>query len=623
MSVAQVVENGGGTGTDARRRDDAPPGAAAVPALDRRVQVALWLVLGVFALQGVFGHALWGGNDSREGGMIWDMYRHGTYVTPTINGQPFLEKPPLLHWTALLFCRLAAGVSEGLLRLPAALYGLGTLLLIYLLVSGPWAPDEPPGASRGRQLAAWAAVFSCGTAAEFYEYSRIVLTDIVLTFMVTLALFVFWRIWQRPTIRRWLMFLVVAAAAFYAKGLIGPALIWSAVGVFLLWRRRLRLLAGLAAAYVPVLLALVRPWVAALYASEGAAAVRFAFWDNQVGRFFRFANMALPHDPFFINKEPLYYYLTHLPVYLAPWTLLLVPALVAWWRRSSPFRAPFHVFVTTLVTGMLILLHLSTSKVVNYALPLFPLLFVMLGVWIAEVAQRGRPGVLERWAGHLAAWGLVSILGLVPVVFVVGTFVRPGLFRSDGRVATIAGVVLAGFLLALVVTTAVVVYRFVRSSARPVALSLAPAVFALVAMGALQLVRPAIDRNRSYRPFATVAAEEVTLGRDVALADAQQSDIGPFTFYLDRRLPILTSPTDIVAYLKASRPRAMIAPAGRVAAVEAALAAVPHAQLQAGAPGTVSRSFVMLVNRPEEEEALVRAGEGKPPSRTPGGGASR
>jgi hypothetical protein len=572
---------------------------------DRRLQIALWLLLLAFSFQGVFGHSLWGGNDSREGGMIWDMYRSHTYVTPTINGQPFLEKPPLLHWTALVFCRAAGRVTEGLVRLPAALYGLGTLVLIYLFVNGSWASLESFRAKSTRRLAAWASVFTCGTAIEFHEYSRIVLTDIAVTFVVTLSLFLFWRAWQRPGTGRWLAFLVVAAVAFYAKGLIGPALIWSSVGIFLLWKRRLRLLAGLATAYIPMLAIAVLPWVVALHRFGGEGAVRFAFWDNQVGRFFRFSDSSLPHDPFFINKEPIYYYLTHLPAYLAPWTLLLIPTFVAWWRRSSAYREPFHVFVTSTLAGMFLLLHVSTSKVVNYALPTYPFLFMMVGIWLSDVARRIHPTRVERWCGNLTAWGVVGVFSVVPVVFVAGTLVRPDLFGAWGRLTTIGSALLAGLLLALVVTAAAGLYRLAHSAHRPLAVGLAPAALALVGMVALQLVTPAIDHDRSYGPFVTLAAEEATHGRAVALAEAQESDIGAFTFYLDRRLAILKNVSDVVAYVKAPEPRAVIVPTYRLAAIEAALAAVPHARLQAGATGTLSRSFVLLVNQPQENGAAV------------------
>jgi 4-amino-4-deoxy-L-arabinose transferase-like glycosyltransferase len=587
-----------------------PGGLHAFPVapLDRWIQAGLWLLLVAFSLHGVFGHSLWGGSDSREGAMIRDMYRHGTWVAPTINGTPFLEKPPLLHWTGLALCHIAGRVNEGLVRLPAALYGLGTLVLVYLFVVGARAPEEPAPATASRQLAAWAAVFTCGTAIEFNDYSRVVVTDTALTFMVTLSLFMFWRAWLRPGVVRWLVFLVAAAAAFYAKGLIGPALIWTAVGIFLLWKRRFRLLAGLAAAYVPLLLVLVLPWVFALYRFAGVAAVKFAFWDNQVGRFFRFGDPTLPHDPYFVHREPLYHYMVHLPPYLAPWTLLLVPTFVAWWRRSSPFREQLHVFITCAMGGMFLVLHASASKVVSYALPTYPLLFMMLGIWLVHSASHPYMAALERWCLGLTAWGVGTVFTSVAVAFAVGTFVRPDLLGVESMTSRIGSLVLAAGLIAFVVVGGRALRRLARSGGRVLAYGLAPAAVAVAAMGVLQIVTSAIDRSRSWKPMAMLAAEEASCGSAVAFAGDIQADLGAFTFYLDRRLPVLPSAADVASYLRAPDPRAVIIPVEKLRSMDAALAAAPHSELAAGAPGTLSRSFVLLVNRPANE---AKAGESR------------
>ncbi len=575
--------------------------APAAAALDRSLRAGLWLLLVVFSLSGVFGHSLWGGNDTREGGMIWDMVRHGTLVTPTIDGRPFLEKPPLLHWTGVAICRLAGRVTEGLVRLPAALYGFGTLALVVLLVRGPRAAGS--GFDRGREIAAWGAAFLCGTAIEFQEYARIVLTDMALVFMVALSLFAFWRAYERPGRARWLLYLLAASASFYAKGLIGPALIWSSVGIFLVWKRRLRLLAGLAAAYLPLFLAVVMPWVVALYRFGGEPALRFVFWDNQIGRFFQFGDQSLPHDPFFINKERWYYYLLHLPAYLAPWTLLVFPAAVAWVRRRSPFREPFHAFVASAVAGMALVLQLSSAKVASYALPVYPFLFAAVAIWLAELLARGRPTWLERWSVRTTAAAVGLLLGLVPAAFIAGTFVRPNLFRVGGRLETAEGLVLAVAALALLIGGALLLVRLVRSPSRPIVAMAGPAAYALIVSVLLQLVTPAIDRNRSYRPIAELAAGELSHGVTVALGTQEYRDVGAFTFYLDRRLALLPTGDGVASFLRSPEPRAVIAPRDALPALEARLAGVPHGRLSAGAPGTLSRAWVILVNGAEQVAA--------------------
>jgi 4-amino-4-deoxy-L-arabinose transferase-like glycosyltransferase len=596
----RVISEGGGRGRLTQLGES-------VPALDRRVRAALWLLLVVFSFSGVFGHSLWGGNDAREGGMIWDMTRHGTLVTPTIDGRPFLEKPPLLHWTGVAICRLFGRCTEGLVRLPAALYGFGTLALVVLFVRGPRVAGGD-GFDRGREIAAWGAAFLCGTAIEFQEYARIVLTDMALVFMVMLSLFAFWRAYQRPGMVRWFVFLLAASASFYAKGLIGPALIWSSVGVFLLWKRQFRLLAGLAAAYVPLLLAVVVPWVLALDRFGGMAALRFVFWDNQVGRFFQFGDRSLPHDPFFINKERWYYYLVHLPLYLAPWTLLIVPAAVAWVRRSSPFRTSFHAFVASALAGMALLLQLSSAKVASYALPVYPFLFAAVALWLAELLERGRPTWLERWSVRATAGAVGLVLGLVPAVFIAGTFVRPRLFRVGGRLETVAGLALAVGVLALLLTAAFALVRLLRSPRRQLICMAGPASYALIVIVAFQLVTPVIDRHRSYRPIAALAADEVDHGVEVALGTEEYRDVGAFTFYLDERLPLLATGDGVASFLNSPEPRAVIVRRANLSEFEARLGGIPHDRLSVGAPGTLSRAWVILVNGAGQ----VAAGRARP-----------
>ncbi len=569
------------------------------PLLDRRLRAALWVLLALFSFHGVFGRSLWGGNDTREGGMIWDMVRNGTWVTPTINGTPFLEKPPLLHWTGVVLCKAAGRVTEGLVRLPAALYGFGTLVLLVLLVRGPRAPGEPAGGDR-RELAAWAAAFMCGTAVEFQEYARVVLTDMALVFMVMLALFLFWRAYLRPGRWRWLAFLLAAAGAFYAKGLIGPVLIWASVGVFLLWKRRFRLLAGLAAAYVPLLLLVVLPWVVALYRFGGEPALRFVFWDNQVGRFFTFANKGLPHDPFFINKEAWHYYLLHLPPYLAPWTLLLAPAFVARVRRSSPFRTPFDAFVASALAAMALVLQASAAKVASYALPLYPLLFAAVAAWLVDALLRGRTTVLERISLAVTSAGVALLLGLAPVVYIVGVFTRPRLFGVAAWPQAASGVLGALFVLAFLSGAALLLLRTLRSGSRPLLAVIGPAAYAVVVMALLQLVTPVLDRNRSYGPIAALAASEGRHGVAIGLGSNEYHDLGAFTFYLDRRLPVLATGADIASFLRVREPRAVLVPDESMPKVEAELVGIPHTRLEAGIPGSLSRSYALVENESGE-----------------------
>jgi hypothetical protein len=283
-------------------------------------------------------------------------------------------------------------------------------------------------------------------------------------------------------------------------------------------------------------------------------------------------------------------------------------------RRSSPFRTSFHAFVASTVTGMALVLQLSSAKVASYALPVYPFLFAAVALWLAELLERGRPTWLERWSVRATAGAVGLVLGLVPAVFIAGTFVRPRLFRVGGRLETVAGLALAVGVLALLAVAALVLVRLLRSPARSLVCAAGPASYALIVIVALQLVTPAIDRHRSYRPIAALAADELDHGVEVALGTEEYRDVGAFTFYLDRRLPLLATGGGVASFLRSPEPRAVIAPRDALPALEVQLAGTPYGRLSAGAPGTLSRAWVILVNGAGQ----VAAGRARPAE---GGGA--
>src|SRR5512143_2728754 len=87
-----------------------PRGAAAV-------LLALVLALAVFHLGAV---PLLGPDEPRYARVAVEMHRAGEWVTPTLQGQPWLEKPPLYYWLAgSAFSVL--GETELAARLPALL----------------------------------------------------------------------------------------------------------------------------------------------------------------------------------------------------------------------------------------------------------------------------------------------------------------------------------------------------------------------------------------------------------------------------------------------------------------------------------------------------------------------
>jgi len=496
------------------------------PEMTTRARTMMVILLAVVCLSGLFDHSLWSSNDTREGAMISEMVRTHTWVTPVFNGVPYLEKPPLLHWTGILFCRLFGSVNEGLVRLPAAVYAFFTLLVVI-----SWAR------ALGREQAGFAAVFMCATSALFFEYARIVLTDSSLTFMVVFSLWLFWRAQtaEKWLVGRYLLFLFVAAFSFYAKGLIGPGMIWLSVLAWLSFPKRFRLMLVLIPVFAFVFVFVLAPWVFALWKAGGGAYLYNIFWENQFGRFLSFSDQTLPLDPYLIHKEPVYFYLLSLPVRLLPWTLLVVPALYYWFRRESPIKGDLAGFLKISFLSVVFLLHISSAKAACYVLPLFPFIFLMTGVWL-EDAVAAWPAQIDRRLIMITfiVTGIAVIVA--PVIYLLAFLFRlPAVWNPCPVTAWICFIIALIAIMAGCLLEHKILQAF-KSGRRRAALLAMPAVVAVVGIVGVSVFVPAIDFHRTYVPFSRFMLDEINAGRRVAFPADSERDLGAFMFYLDARL---------------------------------------------------------------------------------------
>jgi 4-amino-4-deoxy-L-arabinose transferase-like glycosyltransferase len=560
--------------------------------LSSRERATLLALLLLFFAFGLFDHSLWSANDTREGAMISAMAHGGSWTLPALNGVPYLEKPPLLHWTGAALCKLFGAVNEGLVRLPAALFGFGSIVLVWLF-----------GRALGRERAGLLAAVLCATALLMAEYAKIVLTDTALTFGVLLALWLFWHAYTATSFRllRYFLFLFATAGSFYAKGLLGPGFVWMSVGMFLLWRREWKLLLGLPLAFLPLFALVLAPWVAALYAEGGRAYLVGVFWDNQFGRFFSFSDPNLPHDPYFVHKEPFWYYLKSAPVRLLPWTLLVVAALVRWFRRGSEYRGELALFLRLALVAMAAILHVSSAKTACYLLPLFPLVFLMTGLWLEDVCRRD---TVRGWEVALLdiTFGVLAALAmLVPLGVLVANFMRwtwhahscwPGatLAAYSSLLAVLALGLAGAFLWRLL--------RLHRAGAAVVAWH-GPQMFMVLIIINLAAVLPILDAAKSYRPLTDLVLQRVGAAGRVGFASDDERDTGALVFYLGHNVDVLANANEVIKYMRTTRaPVGVVVPEARVGELRKRLAGSPVQFLRAECGGYKARSFWLLVPPP-------------------------
>ena len=123
------------------------------------------------------------------------------------------------------------GFNEFAARLPAALLGLGCVMLTYWLARNMFGP-----------VAAFLSALVLATSAEFIIFSRAVVHDISLLFCVTLVMTLFFIGYNNERHRKvaFLFGYVALGLAVLSKGPVGAALPMMTIGLFLIYKRQLQ-----------------------------------------------------------------------------------------------------------------------------------------------------------------------------------------------------------------------------------------------------------------------------------------------------------------------------------------------------------------------------------------------
>jgi 4-amino-4-deoxy-L-arabinose transferase-like glycosyltransferase len=364
------------------------PPSRALPPRGAALLLALVAALLLLRLGSV---PLLGPDEPRYARVAAEMERAGEWVTPTLQGEPWLEKPPLYYWMAGLAYR-ALGENETAARLPsvlAALLAVGATAVVGARLFGAGA-----GLHSG---------FILGLSVLPFAYGRAASMDMLLAACVTVA--------QGLVALRLLGIagrLAVPAAGVFiglgllAKGPLGLLLPLLVTGSYLLLARHRgawRMLASPAAAILAVLVAL--PWYLLVWRENGQAFVDVFLLNHNLQRF----TSAIHRHP-----GPLYYYVPVALVGLVPWAGLVGPALA----RMRPRAARADLIVLLWLVAPFVFFSLAGSKLPGYILPCLPPLALLMGrqaaVWTRDGAGAG---------GRLAALVGLAIAALVAAAPIV------------------------------------------------------------------------------------------------------------------------------------------------------------------------------------------------------------
>jgi 4-amino-4-deoxy-L-arabinose transferase-like glycosyltransferase len=321
----------------------------------RRLSLLLALVaaLLVFRLGAV---PLLGPDEPRYARVAVEMHRVGEWVTPTLQGAPWLEKTPLYYWLAGGFFTVL-GETETAARLPSVLAAL--LLVGMTALVGTRLFGGASGLHAG---------FVAGTSLLPFAYGRAASMDMLLAATVTAAI----GLAGLRLVGRGGSGAAVGAAAFaglatLAKGPLGLLLPVLVLGGFVALGREWRSLRELLSPRAIAAFAIVAvPWYAAILLDQGRHFIDVFILNHNVERF----TSTIHHHP-----GPFWYYLPLLLAGLFPWSGLAVPALFGIHPREE--RADRLVLLWLVLP--LVFFSLAGSKLPGYILPCVPPLALLMG----------------------------------------------------------------------------------------------------------------------------------------------------------------------------------------------------------------------------------------------------
>ncbi len=144
-----------------------------------------------------------------------EMKLSGNYITPTLNGEFYYNKPPLYNWIILLFFNLTGTFSEFTARIPTLVCLLGYAATIYYFSRKHY----------DRQIAFLNAFFLITCGRIFFYDSMLGLIDIGFSWVTFTAFMVIYHQYQKQNF--WALFVLsylLTALGFLMKGL--PAIVF-------------------------------------------------------------------------------------------------------------------------------------------------------------------------------------------------------------------------------------------------------------------------------------------------------------------------------------------------------------------------------------------------------------
>jgi len=471
-----------------------------------------WLLLAGFCgflfFFGLAYFGLIGADEPRYAQVAREMLARQDWITPTLGGKPWLEKPPLYYWQAILAYSIF-GVSDWAARLPSAVDATLMVVAIYLFLKRFRPGFQLDGA------------LMTASAAGVIGFARAASTDMPLAATFTIALLA-WYAWYESESRRYLaIFYCFLALGMLAKGPVAPLMAAMIIVIFVAKKGDFRLLVR--TLWIPGILlfcAFAVPWYVAVQINNPQF-LRVFIFEHNLARF----GTNLYHHP-----EPFWYFVPVTLIGLIPWTVFVAASwaetIRVWWAERQQMlesEDALNAFLVIWLIVPVLFFSLSRSKLPGYIVPALPAGTLLLAEYVRRrVTDDERPSL-----SLIVLHSIVAAAPIVPALMIQYFILQHRLPWGKAAVIsfTFAAVLAIGIAITLRTKLGFGALRFV---------TLVPLVLAVAAI--LRLGAPALDSTLSVRPLATEIGHLENKPLPLAVSGVSRQTEYGLAFYKDQTI---------------------------------------------------------------------------------------
>jgi 4-amino-4-deoxy-L-arabinose transferase-like glycosyltransferase len=457
-------------------------------------------------------------DEGRNAEIAREMLESGSWLIPTYNGLPYLDKPAFFFRTVASSLAIL-GENEAAARLPSALFGLATIGLIYAFCRRHY--DQTVAATAALILA---------TSPLFFAFARVVIFDMTLCFFVSASILACYNASQESGARRKAYYgfgVAMAAFATLVKGPVGFIVPTVVVSIFHVWNGERRWWRDAFSPWnILIFLSIVAPWFAAVSLRHPD----FPYYGLVKESFQRFTTNE------FRRTAPFYYYAVVIAVCFFPWSLMLPGAILQSWPSRKSWLPVDRLFVTWAAT-VVAFFSLSQSKLPGYILTAVVALSVLVAR-IVSSACRKHGSSPRRAIVRQAGLGF-ALLALLQAALGLWLWFDPTIVTAVGpraaRYLDHMGAALGWLALLFAVTGAVALTAFLRRNPYWTA-----GAFLGFGLTIVPLLAHYMGVYAEHRSAATLATRMPPLGNDTMVVCCRCYPNG-YSFYSKRKVTVISS----------------------------------------------------------------------------------